>query len=1423
MRTGSHQLVRARRILISFLFCLHLLGIGKGAWGQGWKQVGSAPFPPIAAKSAYEPTNASPFWRGWQKPVYDTLNKKLLLYLANPPCCGGTFSNALFFYDTNLNTWSLAWSHMTVVNTGGPADAESAPADRHPYHWMAWDSTRNVLWTGFGSGQVGGAAGECGDCAISDLYKFDPSHGQGVWTEICGKGMSACPPGVIQESAAAYDPSADVVVMYGGLQGGSPTADTWLYYPATNSWKKVCGERVKSCGTMPLNGHSMVSIGDGNIVMFGGKSGADGLQNATWTFNTSTKKWTRLNSKLSPPATKFPPMDYDPALGKVILIGNEQNGPSHVWALDPASREWTDLNVPPGPTIDPNVPKNSVGAFDVAANRFVLFTSKGYPDPGTIWTLSLPGPGQRNSPNVSIPPKGSPESSRPSPVAANVRNEGTATSLTDRALLESPTPGAAGLDPRPPTGIDRDSGSATRDRSDAGGSSQLNVPLIIQEAIYAGVSGIRRSEDPVTVGIPLPDSAGVNSVSQLGLNGASVGQFRVLGRWPSGNVKWILVDTQADVPAGGNNRSIALTAGSGNFGGTNLALDDGATITINTGAAKFTIKKANFNLIDVAVVDGRTLVSSGSSAGLVVVGPAPGDTTCPCSTIYSSSNDADSTAVIEENGPARTVVKATGQHKDSTGNAYMRYTVRMHFYKNRSHIKIVSQLQNADYGPSKSIVSAYKGFSAYEARLALSLGTQRSFSFGTVGSALKSSFNADENAYLYQAYSNKMEDCGWNAPDRRPQFAPRSYIARTQVVKASCKSVWSYAQEGYQIVQGTSTLARGSRTEYPAGWADLYDASGAGIEIGVYQMAGYWPKSLQFMNGGNEVRIGIWPDQSLFVTGGGQPYFQSWPQYSIHTLYLDFHSAALANPSNEFDKFQYNLIARAPRAQYSESGVLPFALMDSKQEDDYYKSLHMWCCIEDIPFPHVFRHYAWAAGGGGNQSEFRWANLMLWLQRGFTARYIDSANFYLFQTEQVFPRSDYKSSAAFHWRDASVPESDFDNGGSPSNIKSLNNNLGCDPGEAQCGRNWIDDQHAHWYGMIDYYFLTGDESIKDAIEAGASDKFGNPKVQYVQKGLYWAARNIGEALISDARLFRFLSAIGDSATAADALIAGDLTLQNQVWPDLQVSGFGTAPQGVSRTRGAAWGCCGTPRWAKPFQLGILNQGLWEYLQVQGTTWPKYQETFDLAYGIANFALSEGWRSGPFQDGCDGGTGLAYQILLDEPNNPLTASCDQTVWFNFYVAAKYTGDPNAWNGWKAKFPQQLKRLGGGHNYFDEYGTIIIGTMVDEILRPQVTTLVNVPVKVQDLGNGSASLSWTVPAGALSYRLKYSNKKIVEWLNFDPLENSFGLDPTTNVPWFAAPDINSAPAPGAPGSVQTFPITGLDPSKTWNFALKAYVNN
>lgn len=338
-----------------------------------------------------------PFERSWTKPVFDTIHNHLIYYFSNPNCCMGTFSNGLFWYDATANAWSLAWSHGTTQNTGGPADSKTAPSDNHPYHFMAWDIKRGVVWKGFGSAVTGGTTGNCGDCGVSDLYSFDVTSKS--WNELCGNTVVACPPNTYQaqETAAAYDPLNDVIIMYGGLVRGSPVADLWAYYPVSNTWREVCGQEPgvsPRCPAPQLRQHTMVSIGNGFIYLFGGMDQRGVPQNQTWAIDTGSLTMTQITGAVNPLPQRFPVMDYVAKLNSLVLV--DAQSPAHVWKFNIPTSTWSDMNIPAGPTLRTTSSSNQ-GGYDPVADKFVLvIASSGNPN-SYVWQLQLP-----NAPVVRI-------------------------------------------------------------------------------------------------------------------------------------------------------------------------------------------------------------------------------------------------------------------------------------------------------------------------------------------------------------------------------------------------------------------------------------------------------------------------------------------------------------------------------------------------------------------------------------------------------------------------------------------------------------------------------------------------------------------------------------------------------------------------------------------------------------------------------------------------------------------------------------------------------------------------------------------------------------------------------------------------------------------------------------------------------------
>jgi hypothetical protein len=909
------------------------------------------------------------------------------------------------------------------------------------------------------------------------------------------------------------------------------------------------------------------------------------------------------------------------------------------------------------------------------------------------------------------------------------------------------------------------------------------------------------------VGIPLPESAGIRGASELGLERAHAGQFRILGWWPNGSAKWVLVDTQLDVDSKGTNSDVVLTAGHGSFGGEPLAKEYPAKIEVSTGVAEFVIRKSRFNLLDSVTVHNKQLVKPGTSQGLVLTGPAPSETVCGvCKNVYSSGNDVASKVEIEENGPVRVVVKAMGAHKDIRGNVYMRFTVRMTFYAGKSYVKLTSSLRNADES-SSHFNSAFKGFASYEAQLSPAFSATRSFSFGTHSSPVSGAFHGTEDAYLYQAYSKNLEHAHWSQVDssensggHREQV--KSYINRKP--SAESPNGWEYDQEGYSVNLGSETLARGTRDQAVAGWGDLHDSSGAGVLIGVQELSAYWPKSLEFRSGGSDVRIGIWP------THNTKPYYQAWPQYSTHDLWLDFHDAPLNSPSQEFSQLQHFLVGRASLSQYNDSGVFPFTLMDPAEEDAYYQSVGAGCCVGDVR-PTVFRFYYWSQPGEENQSDLRWAYLMQWLTRGLPGRYLTAGYFYRFAADQAFPRSD-----GFEWRTHAANELDY--WGFPE-AQPFN--------RSESHRPWIDQNHAHWYGMTDYYFLSGDETIRDALLDGVKDRFLNAGAR-LNNGSLGNARAVGCALMGFARFYEFLLSIRDPA-AEPLLSVADNVVKKEVLPELKLNGFGDAPVGISRVRGLYGNGSYTVKYrkvtdvrvAQTFLNSILIEGMWEYAQVRGPLWPGYEELMDLTYGLGQWALNE-----MFVDtGEPSSSGFRYLIFLDYPNtkddNPdFHVSALGNVMFPFFIIHDVTGDTS----WKDKFEVALRRssqsLGKDWPRIANYGvTAVAHAVLHPESRPR---LVDVPLQVEANGRGGVELSWVAPENALHYKLKFiEDRKLVDWLGFDPVQNAFRLDPYRYCPWFAGRNLSDLPDPGPAGSRERLLLEGMDPAKRWDYILRVYV--
>ncbi|MEO8367702.1 MAG: Ig-like domain-containing protein [Candidatus Solibacter sp.] len=479
----------------------------------------------------------------------------------------------------------------------------------------------------------------------------------------------------------------------------------------------------------------------------------------------------------------------------------------------------------------------------------------------------------------------------------------------------------------------------------------------------------------------------------------------------------------------------------------------------------------------------------------------------------------------------------------------------------------------------------------------------------------------------------------------------------------------------------------------------------------------------------------------------------------------------------------------------------------------------------------MYKFYTWPAPGITNQMEHRYSHLLNFVRRGLTGNYLDTANFYKMVSEAAFPRSD-----GFDWKDKPTGEKRYFDEPTATSVNA-----------ALAMNNRIDGEHAHWYGMPDYYMMSGDETIKEAIVDGPRDYYldSTSTNNLINMGKIWDARFVGAVLMGLARTSVFLNSIGDTASAATLLSRCNTVWTLQIKPDLCASGYpagcvpsldgtdtGVYQRGTSKVRGVTFqwgdtsidntGCSfAIDRSHVPFENGILVQGMSELRQAYGPSWADYTAIYDVMYGITQGNFGEMFSD----DGTNSwaGKGFRYKAAIDYPS---TCSANFRVqnpnafWPMFTLRTNYEGAATA-SVWKRKLGLTLQSvISGGSAIRDELYQYTIANAIYAVNHPPLS-LNTVPITgFTDNGGGSYTISWAVPSGTQSYRIKWYTSKIVDYIGYDAATATFIGNPAATMNWFAATDAPSVSAPS--GTTQSFTIatatTGLTAA---NFMVKAYV--
>lgn len=563
----------------------------------------------------------------------------------------------------------------------------------------------------------------------------------------------------------------------------------------------------------------------------------------------------------------------------------------------------------------------------------------------------------------------------------------------------------------------------------------LNLEIEVFQAVRDGVKGIGFSNEYARIGLPFPSGMVKenNGRASLAVEGREY-QTRVLKRWPDGSVKWALVEFLAS-PSKGSSEKVRLIEGPGVSAGVLLAVEKNGVVSVDTGPMQVEIRKAGFNLFDRVVVGGKEIVQTGESRGIVLVDGEGKE--------FLASRYKDTKVVIEENGPVKATVKVDGRHAGEQG-WLLDYTVRLFFFKGQSRVKAQYTLRNAgkervDYifikslsletkpnltGEKKVLVSTHKG------------GQELDVHKGPIN--------------FYQAVSDFpwMSDGGsfyWHGP-----IAP-DYKREEQR---------GYSQEGYWIRQDGNPVAEGKRREFPElGYMDVSNDAGRGITVGIRYMAGQWPKALTADDSGT-LTMALWPGDN------GQGYWIRYGSHNTFEVMYQFHADRSTKPEDEMLRFQYPLVARAPVEWYNRNveGMYPLYHVIRLSEEKYLaKKLETPYQVGwRKPKFKVWRYHYWGHGGFLNQHDFARISQMNFLRDD---RDLSKAGEAVLLAEAMV--NYYADWAVRHSDDYDFNRQQFE----PKEWRK----------DVELAKVVFEWEHQHWYGMPLYYYMTGDERIREAV------------------------------------------------------------------------------------------------------------------------------------------------------------------------------------------------------------------------------------------------------------------------------------------------------------------------------------------------------
>ena len=868
-------------------------------------------------------------------------------------------------------------------------------------------------------------------------------------------------------------------------------------------------------------------------------------------------------------------------------------------------------------------------------------------------------------------------------------------------------------------------------------AAALPVRLQVQRLAPAGVAvGGAGPEGVVSIGVPLDPTHGIESAAELGVAGANAAQFRILQRdRDSGRPTWVLATFPAQ-PGG----EYSLTRGQGDFGGAALARLEADRIVVATGAATFEIKRQGFNGLDHVVRNRRDAVPTHSGGGLVLLAGG---------VRYESGRDAASEVVVEDNGPVAAVIRARGTLRSAIGERGLDYTVRLRFARGSAACRADVSLHNATLASPAS-----RRFDAAWFEIPLAAAPAgRDLLFGFAGEGFGGRVPAGRAAHLLQG-------------DNPYQRSPRTTTILPELTDAVGLEV---------VIDGVLHNRLGTVTDVARGWMRLQAGSDA-ILAGMRDFATLFPSGFDLR--GDTLAAEIFSRHNPH----GELTF-SWGAHETREIGFEFADAG-ADPEAFRQRLQYPLGGRAAFESLRDSGALwgERRLVTAEEERRYFAELgHDWSVrVLGEGDLRLERQYSFGTTGGSNQFDQDECRLLDYLRGGDAGTFLQARLGVLWKADQAVLHSD-----------------DFDYGARQNGVSDVRFDAPASFHGKGAG-SLFDDEHPHWTCLPLYYWMTGDERVREAaVEYGEWRRYraGNPTYGAINGGATSHFRTWSRAYRDVALLSLF---------TAEPRYLEDLRRMTDVLT-------GTIERGTSRGRNLERGYwyfgeeTDAQRRIHLFFLIEMNAiGVHAALAALPDSDPRREDLRDYFTGLAYFSLES--QISPQA------AGYPYGYFAAAPNPEWGVRGDQT---GFVLAHGYetTGDEAFLHRSRALAWRVLE-----YQHWLRGSELSTHARIYRWMYRNDGGVVRLRPVAERSADGRWTLRWTAPTGARSYIVHYGPRPIVEALGFDAEQRVFHIDPASAMNVWAAANLPGEPTPGPAGASESFSTPPL-PAGVAHFSVHA----